>query len=160
MPRLILMRHAKSAWNTDAQGDHDRPLNGRGRRDSPHMGELLVTHDLVPDQVISSDSTRTRETWQGMSAAMPDLEPVFTRRLYLSGLDDIAEVVLGLDNEMETALLLGHNPGFSMAAGWLSGQPVELKTAYAAVMESEISRWEDAFRPGIWRLTTVLTPKD
>jgi len=124
------------------------------------MGELLVTHDLVPDQVISSDSTRTRETWQGMSAAMPDLEPVFTRRLYLSGLDDIAEVVLGLDNEMETALLLGHNPGFSMAAGWLSGQPVELKTAYAAVMESEISRWEDAFRPGIWRLTTVLTPKD
>jgi len=160
MPRLILMRHAKSAWNTNAQGDHDRPLNGRGRRNAPHMGTLFAHHDLIPDQVISSDSTRTRETWAGMSTVMPDLEPTFTRHLYLSGLEEIAEVVLGLGDGVETALLLGHNPGFSMATGWLSGQPVELKTAHAAVMEAEISTWLDAFQPGIWRLRMILTPND
>ena len=160
MPRLILMRHAKSAWNTTAAGDHDRPLNGRGRRNAPHMGELLVARGLVPDCVISSDACRTRETWDGMSAAMPGVDPIFTRRLYLPGLEEIAEVVLGLNESVETALLLGHNPGFSMASGWLSGQHIELKTAHAAILEADIGSWLDAFQPGIWRLETVLTPHD
>jgi len=160
MRRLILMRHAKSAWNTDAQGDHDRPLNPRGRRDAPRMGGLISEHGFSPAQVISSDSTRTRETWDRMSAAMPELEPVFTRRLYLSGLDDIADTLAGVDDAYDSVLLLGHNPGFSLAAGWLTGEAIELKTAYAAVMEADIERWEQTFRPSSWRLVALLTPKD
>jgi phosphohistidine phosphatase len=158
--RLILMRHAKSAWNTNANGDHDRPLNPRGRRDAPRMGGLIVGQGFTPAQVFSSDSSRTRETWDGMWAAMPELDPVFTRRLYLSGIDDIAEIVASVDDACDSVLLLGHNPGFSMAAGWLTGEAIELKTAHAAVMEADIDRWTKAFLPGSWRLIALLTPKD
>ena len=33
--KLIVMRHAKSSWNNPELADHDRPLNKRGKRDSP-----------------------------------------------------------------------------------------------------------------------------
>ena len=38
--RLILTRHAKSSWDDPTITDHDRPLNGRGRRAALELGEL------------------------------------------------------------------------------------------------------------------------
>lgn len=158
--RLILMRHAKSAWNTGAHGDHERPLNLRGRRDAPHLGQLIAARGLVPAMVISSDATRTRETWDGLLESMPeDLEPRFTDALYLSGLAAIRAEIEAVPDAVPSLLMLGHNPGFSMAAGWLSGQEIELKTAFAAVLEAESATWSETLKLGYWRLADLLTPQ-
>ena len=157
--RLIIMRHAKSAWNTGASSDHERPLNGRGRRDAPHLGRLIAARGFVPQVVVSSDSTRTRETWDGLMESMPPaLEPRFTSMLYLSGLAEIRDEIGGLADEVTSALLLGHNPGFSLAASWLTGNDIELKTAFAAVLETEGARWSETLKLGRWRLRDLLTP--
>lgn len=157
--RLIIMRHAKSAWNTAAQSDHERPLNGRGRRDAPHLGRLVRDRGYTPAMVISSDAARTRETWDGLMASMPDtLEPRFTETLYLSGLAAIRQVIETVADDVDSLLLLGHNPGFSLAASWLTGEEIELKTAYAAVLEAEGDAWADTLRIGRWRLVELLTP--
>lgn len=156
--RLIVMRHAKSSWSSGAQGDHERPLNERGRHDAPVLGALIAQRGWVPDRVISSDSMRTRETWDGLMEAMPSIEPRFTSSLYLAGLSAVRQVVSALDDDVGTALLLGHNPGFSLAASWLTGDEIELKTAYAAVMETEAKRWADGLKIGAWDLVEVLTP--
>ncbi|MDQ2873477.1 MAG: histidine phosphatase family protein, partial [Actinomycetota bacterium] len=50
--RLVLVRHAKSAW-PDVP-DHDRPLAGRGRRDAPGIGRWLVAAGCEPDLVLCS----------------------------------------------------------------------------------------------------------
>ena len=42
MKTLLLLRHAKSSWDNSELADYDRPLNGRGRRDAPHMGLSLI----------------------------------------------------------------------------------------------------------------------
>lgn len=157
--RLIIMRHAKSAWNTAAQSDHERPLNSRGRRDAPHLGRLVRDRGYTPARVISSDATRTRETWDGLMASMPDtLEPRFTETLYLSGLAAIRQIIETVADDVDSLLLLGHNPGFSLAASWLTGEEIELKTAYAAVLEAEGGTWADTLRIGRWRLVELLTP--
>ncbi|MGH8513640.1 MAG: SixA phosphatase family protein, partial [Gammaproteobacteria bacterium] len=36
--RLLVMRHAKSDWDSGAGSDFDRPLAKRGERDAPRMG--------------------------------------------------------------------------------------------------------------------------
>ena len=46
MKKLILMRHAKSAWNTDAPSDHARPLNERGRKSAPLIAKKLKELNL------------------------------------------------------------------------------------------------------------------
>jgi len=158
--RLIIMRHAKSAWNTGAIGDHDRPLNRRGLRDAPHLGKVIATRGYTPTTVISSDATRTRETWDGLMEAMPDaLTPRFTRRLYLAGISAVRAELEALEDDVDSALLLGHNPGFSLAVGWLSGEDVELKTAFAAVLECESPSWAAAMKIERWTLVDLLTPR-
>ena len=49
MKSILILRHAKSSWKHPDVNDHDRPLNKRGKRDAPYMGELLRDKHLVPD---------------------------------------------------------------------------------------------------------------
>ena len=91
---------------------------------------------------------------------MPDIDPVYAHDLYLGGLTEIASHCGQLGDDIESVLFLGHNPGFSEAAGWLSGTFVELKTAYIAVLEADSSGWSDLMRAGGWTLSAVLTPDD
>lgn len=157
--RLIIMRHAKSAWNSGAHSDHERPLNSRGRRDAPHLGKLIAGRGYTPAMVVSSDATRTRETWDGLMQALPDLEPRFTDALYLSGLAAIRAEIGKIADDVPSLLILGHNPGFSMAASWLTGDDIELKTAFAAVLETEGHSWSETLKIGRWDLVDLLTPQ-
>src|SRR5690348_12983247 len=67
--RLVLLRHAKSAWPEVA--DHERPLAKRGRRDAPKVGRWLGTSGYLPDAVVCSTARRARETWDLVSAQLP-----------------------------------------------------------------------------------------
>lgn len=154
---LIIMRHAQAGW-PDGVSDHDRPLTARGHRDAPRVGALIASRGYTPQVVISSDANRTTETWYGLMEQLPGLEPRFTRSLYLSGLVPIRQVVEGCDDATTNLLLLGHNPGFSMTASWLTGTDIELQTAYAAVMSCEGSTWAATMKVGRWKLLEVLTP--
>jgi phosphohistidine phosphatase len=59
---LLILRHAKSSWKFPDLADHDRPLNKRGKRDAPKIGNLLKEKDLVPDLIISSTAVRAKRT--------------------------------------------------------------------------------------------------
>lgn len=161
MRRLILMRHAKSAWDTDAPHDHARPLSGRGRRDAPRVGAYLAELGWVPDRVLSSDSARTRETWIRMAAAFDHaIDVIWSRRLYAAGLEEIEEAVADQD-DAETLLVLGHNPGWEDAVTWLTGEEEPLTTANAALLEGDHATWLDGFdAPRRWRLVEVVRPKE
>ena len=156
---LVMMRHAKSSWENAGQSDHERPLNARGLASAKHVGQCLAQEHIRPQHAVVSDATRTTETWHEMWAFLPEVEPEFSRALYLGDLSDIRQTLNRLDDGVTRLLLLGHNPGFSLAAGWLSGDQIELKTAHAAVLEVEAETWIDAFRPNLWTCATIITPK-
>jgi phosphohistidine phosphatase len=164
--RLIVMRHAKSAWDDDTLDDHARPLNERGRREAPLVGRRLVELDWIPDEVVSSDALRTRQTWQGVLAGMRELHtglemPVlFSRGLYLTGMDGVRDAVGDLPDATRTALVLGHNPGWEQVVLALTGEELTMKTAYAALLALETTDgWSDAIdREEAWELTRVLRP--
>jgi phosphohistidine phosphatase len=62
MKTLFLIRHAKSSWDDTTLPDKDRPLNDRGRRDAPKMGERLAKRDVKPDLILSSPAVRALRT--------------------------------------------------------------------------------------------------
>jgi phosphohistidine phosphatase len=162
MLRLIVMRHAKSAWNTDAPTDHARPLNKRGRRDAPRMAEHLANIGWVPERVLSSDSQRTRETWARMSSEFDDhIEVQFTGLLYHGGMGAMQRVLEPLPPDITTAMVLGHNPGLEYAVEWLCGFDVRMTTANAALLLNEAPSWSQAVStPGSWQLEDLLRPKE
>jgi phosphohistidine phosphatase len=67
MKSVLILRHAKSSWKHPELADHDRPLNRRGKRDTPLMGRLLKKEDLVPEIIISSTATRARSTAEAVA---------------------------------------------------------------------------------------------
>lgn len=159
--RLILMRHAKSSWTSDAATDHARPLNGRGRADAPRIAERLVELGWVPDQVISSDSARTQETWARMADAVPTPRSVeFTRRLYHAGIDAFLKVVRDVPPDVGCLLTLGHNPGWEEVAEWLCGEPLRMTTANAVLLRHEATEWSAALSPDAWTFVDILRPKE
>lgn len=117
MKTLILTRHAKSSW-THPGPDHDRPLNDRGRRSATAIGDWLRTKGYVPDQVLSSSSQRTRETYDLLGFP---ISPDWQRQLYLA--DPMTMFAALRHAKGDTVLMLGHNPGIAFFAEQLLASP-------------------------------------
>jgi phosphohistidine phosphatase len=161
MKRLIIMRHAKSDWSAGVQEDHERPLNHRGQREAPLVAAELAASGFTPDRVISSDSVRTRETWERMSGRFPKARATFDAKLYLAGIDAARALVAAESDDVETVLILGHNPGWEDMAGALAGNSLELKTANAAVFESNKAiSWAEMFDASNVKLARIVKPRD
>lgn len=112
MKRLILTRHAKSAWDDPLTPDHDRPLNERGKAAAADLGQWLASRGHVPDLVLCSDALRTRRTWSGVAPALPgtpilDLKPA----LYHAGPDVMLAVLRHATGDC--VMMIGHNPGIA-----------------------------------------------
>ncbi|MEX1365979.1 MAG: histidine phosphatase family protein [Nannocystaceae bacterium] len=159
--RLIVLRHAKSDQYSDAPTDHDRPLNARGIRNAPLIGARLAELGWVPQVVVSSDALRTRQTWEHMHDALGGTPQVsFARALYLAGPTEVREALRGLPDEVGTAMVIGHNPGWEDVVFGLSGVRVRMTTANAALLEVQAAGWAEAVGRGDWRLDAVLRPKE
>jgi phosphohistidine phosphatase len=141
--RLVIVRHAKSAW-PEHTPDEQRPLNARGRRDAPAAGRWLRDRVGHVDAVVCSPAARTRETW-GLIAAELDgaPDPIFDERVYAATAETLLAVVRGLSDDVGSALLVGHNPGVADLAAALSGETLEMKTSAIAVLGLTGS-WADA----------------
>jgi phosphohistidine phosphatase len=155
--RLVLLRHAKSAW-PDGVPDVRRPLNARGRRDAPAVGRWLREHVGGIGTVVCSPAQRTRETWALLAAELDDApDAVFDDRVYAAEPDELLDVVRALPDTTGTALLIGHNPGVVELVELLGGQEREMRTASVAVLSWD-GVWADATADGA-RLDEHATPR-
>jgi|SRR5688572_5310694 len=160
--RIILMRHAKSSWKSDAPTDHSRPLNKRGKKDAPKIARRLAELDWVPDLVVASDSERTRQTWARMEEAFTSKPQVaFTRRLYLAGIGEVKSELTLAPSDVRTLMLLGHNDGWEEVLTFLTGEDHRLPTAAAALLEASGATWAEAWNVAPrWRIREILRPKE
>lgn len=159
--RLIVMRHAKSAWDTGAASDHERPLSGRGRKDAPRVAHALAEMDWLPDHVISSDSLRTQQTWARMEASFPRTTAHFTRQLFHADGRDALRTLRQLAPDSATTLLvLGHNPGLEELVHLLTRQDIVMTTANAVLLQREADSWHLALDGTSWTLVDVIRPRD
>ncbi len=126
MKNLILVRHAKSSWNDSSLDDHERTLNARGKRDAPEMGDRLARRGCDPHLLISSSAVRALETARTIAKKLgyPRESIRVEERLYLASIDELLEVIRGVDELMATLMLVGHNPGFTALANVLGPRDI------------------------------------
>jgi len=121
MKTLVLIRHAKSSWDSAAIKDFDRPLNERGNRDADDMSRRLCKKLQGIDVFISSPALRARTTAERFAAAFKKdgalmLEP----QLYLAAASFFNELIPSIDNTHSTAAIFSHNPGITEFANMLT----------------------------------------
>ena len=158
--RIILMRHAKSAW--PEVSDWDRPLAERGRLDAPRVARRFAELGWAPDHAACSSALRTRETLDLIIGALEANPAVAIHDgFYQGGVRDIRGAMAGLGDDVRTALFLGHNPGWEMAVQWFTGKSIRMTTANAALLEGVAVPWKAAAAVAqSWRLADVIRPKD
>ena len=151
MYRLILLRHAKSAYPLGVL-DHDRPLNDRGRDNAATIADRLkpfLNLDATTAVAVST-ATRAQQTWMITNQGL-DLDHWSDRSLYLAEPATLFEVVSAM--QADVGVVVGHNPGLEELARSAHGanmavDPVtrrslteKFPTSSFAVLESESGNW-------------------
>ena len=115
MKTLTLLRHAKSSWTDAGLIDHDRPLNQRGKRDLPVMGERIQQAGIRPSLILSSTAVRAWTTAKGIAHEISYPTEFLQReqRLYHAGVRRIIDVLAEQDDAFNSIMLVGHNPGLT-----------------------------------------------
>ncbi len=145
MKTLFLLRHAKSSWKDESLPDFERPLNRRGKDAAERVGRYLKHELIVPELVLSSPALRARETIERVAkAAKWSPEIRFDQRIYEAGGLRLLEVVSQIENELKTALLVGHNPGIEELLMLLTGESKRVPTATLLQIDLKSSKWINA----------------
>ena len=119
MRRLILLRHAKTETDAPSGKDHDRRLDERGRVDAAAIGEWLAEQRLVPDQVLVSTATRTRQTWDILADLFPAAPPrrsSICRNCTAPARRNCSQAIHEVSAGINRLMLVGHNPGLQELA--------------------------------------------
>ncbi|CAH2064333.1 unnamed protein product [Thlaspi arvense] len=169
--RLILLRHAHSSWDNLSLRDHDRPLTKAGQADAAKVAQILSTLGWLPQLILSSDATRTKETLKSMQAQVDGFMeanvhfiPSFYSIAAMDGqtAEHLQQIISKHSSpDITTVMCMGHNKGWEEAASMLSGASVKLKTCNAALLQAFGNSWEEAFAlagPGGWKLEGVVAP--
>jgi phosphohistidine phosphatase len=122
MKTLYLARHAKSSWKHPELSDIERPLNKRGKRDAPNIGDLLREKSVKPDLIISSPAVRARKTAM-VIAELIDYSKgkiLIDDSIYESSSTELINTIKGFDDKYKSVMMFGHNPGFTMVNNYLS----------------------------------------
>jgi phosphohistidine phosphatase len=176
--KLVLLRHAKSAWPDDVP-DHDRPLGRRGRRDAPAAGRWLRLAGCVPDHVLCSTARRARDTWQ-LAQTELGARPAtaFEPGVYEASASGLLDLVRLLPAAAQTVAVVGHDPALPELALALAGTAeahdgmtaarttataldrMQAKFPTAAIAVLELSSPWSKLAPGRARLASFVTPRE
>ncbi len=146
MKTLYIVRHAKSSWDERGVSDHDRKLNARGLRDAPLMGEVFNDKSYHPDVVFSSSANRAFTTAKLIADKIGYGADniVVTKDIYDATTSDLVNLINTFDDKYESAMLFGHNPGFTVLANLLTDKYIDnMPTCAAAVIELNIDSWKE-----------------
>ena len=146
MKHLTIIRHAKSSWKDESLPDVLRPLNKRGKRDAPMMGERLARRGLEAGVLISSPAPRALATAEVIAGAIgyPPEEIRVDDELYGANLFALLDIVQGLDGGVDSVILLGHNPGLAELVDYFSPRLIgNLPTCGIVELAFDVEAWRD-----------------
>jgi phosphohistidine phosphatase len=160
---LIVMRHAKSAWENANATDHQRPLHDQGRTAAPKMARWLEKNGWLPDSIVSSNAQRTIETAELLLSTWgKPIDIAYTQRLYLAPAEAYLAEASRFDDSIHCGMLIGHNPGVSVFVGKVAEEIGHMPTCSAAIFRLAVDRWSELARLGVagLRLIAFQAPKE
>jgi phosphohistidine phosphatase len=160
MKTLLLMRHAKSSWDDPTRNDRDRPLNKRGLKAAPLIGQFMRKRRLRPDLVVSSPAKRAAQTAAlVMEHGRLTAELRLDERIYAASATDLLAVLARIEDSANEVLLVGHNPGIQDLLECLTSEPERFPTAALARVTLQAETWRD-LREGACNLEWIVRPKE
>jgi phosphohistidine phosphatase len=147
MKQLLLIRHAKSSWDSPSLQDFDRPLNDRGQKDAPMMAERLLHRKVKIDAFVSSPAKRALSTAKYFARAFDQKEKdiMLEPTLYQAPVEHFYKVIgETLKDKWDTVAIFSHNPGITYFVNDLNVAMVDsMPTCGIFGVVADIDSWKD-----------------
>lgn len=165
---LLIFRHGKSDWTTDAPTDFDRPLAKRGRKAVKRMGRWLKDQGLLPDHIVSSPAKRAQQTAKRVCrfAELPSHLIHWEERIYEADVQTLLSVLVDCPKDAQRIMIIGHNPGLEELVYCLTGGTVDepppdgvlMPTAALAQLRTR-NLWKN-LKGGCAKLVSITRPRE
>jgi phosphohistidine phosphatase len=151
MKSVLLIRHAKSSWDSANITDFERPLNERGKRDAPEMANRLKKRNIKIDAFISSPAKRARKTAELFMKELKERKTdiILIDELYHADPDVFRSVILKTDDKFDCIAIFSHNPGITDFVNTLTSEvrTDNMPTCAVFAIRTPITSWKD-FKEG------------
>lgn len=126
--RLIILRHAKSAWDDPGLDDFERPLAPRGESEMPLMARWLADQKIHIGRILCSPAKRTRQSAKLLcgGAGLSEERIEYRDELYLASCPTLLDIIGNGWEESGDLLVIGHNPGLEELLRYLCGDDLPL----------------------------------
>ena len=145
MKQIFLLRHAKSDWSTLGQQDFERPLVKRGINDALLISQYIQDKKHSVDAVFCSSAVRTKETFDlcAHSFNFSIEKATYLDELYFVSVDKAIKLIKGLDNNLSSVLLVGHNPTMHILLEEITGKTIDSFSTCALAQICIENSWKD-----------------
>ena len=143
MKTLLLVRHAKAEHAALGQSDHERSLDKRGLNAVQDLAQHLVKEGVKVDCLQVSSAKRTCMTASLLLEAI-SVEPSQVRvldSLYLASAQHLMGLIHKTDDDIDTLMMIGHNPGLEDLANAFYPAVKELGTAQMVHVTLNTDQW-------------------
>ena len=150
MKTLLLIRHAKSSWDSLTLNDFDRPLNERGKNDAPIMAKRVKKRNIKIDAFISSPARRAKKTAEYFIKEFggKEEEVIFVSALYDESIKDFETTIEAINDKCDCVAIFSHNPGITAFANLLvkDANIDNMPTCSVFAVKINVSKWQDFSR--------------
>ena len=148
MKKIILIRHAKSDWDNPSLPDYDRPLADRGLRDAPQMATSLKNRGVHLDLICSSTAQRAKQTACITAKVLgySEEEIHWEKSLYHASASHLLQVIQSQSDQVQTLVLVGHNPGLTELINVLGVKLDNLPTSGQFAFSLSTTHWKELSR--------------
>ncbi len=159
MKNLILIRHAKSSWNTPVH-DKNRSLSNRGVKDAHLVSVNILKH--LPKTFIIWSSTAKRAVETALIFTQNMLCPIesiiFKDELYTFDEVQLEKIVKSCNNDYENVILFGHNEAITNFVNKFGDVSIDnVPTSGLVSIKFDTNHWETISKG---KTQKVIFPRD
>jgi phosphohistidine phosphatase len=142
---LLIIRHAKSSWDTASLSDFDRPLNERGKKDAVTMAQRLHKRKIRIDAFISSPARRAKKTAEVFAQELGMSNIIFEQGLYHAPASFLYGLLRDTDDKFNTVAIFSHNPGITEFVNTLTDtiRTDNVPTCGIFAVKTVVNSWKD-----------------
>jgi phosphohistidine phosphatase len=140
--RLYIIRHA-AAEQRNYDKDFQRVLRRKGHLQLGKMSRFLKKNSTSSLSVHISSSSRTRETYNGIEAALGKNTASYHDELYHASLQDLLDFIWSINLSQTDLAIIGHNPGLSALVTYFTGDENHLKTGGMVIVDFPFESTEE-----------------
>jgi len=145
MKNLILIRHAKSSWDSPST-DKKRPLCNRGVADA-HLVSSYIGPFLPKKSIIwSSTAKRAKDTatifLQNMTYPLESI--IFNDELYTFDVNELSKIIKRCNNSYDCVIVFGHNEAITEFVNKFGDAFIEnVSTSGFVSIDFDTDSWEN-----------------